>query len=109
MLQPFKKIGSCIKSAAGWIACGLMVVVFFWRSFSSTKKVSEDSSNAGKTAEKKANDVAGRVKNEIQKTDAAALAADSPDAAAHRAAIADEQQQFRERVRNRFEQNVQRK
>ena len=89
-----KKIGIGFLYALGTLFCG---ITFFFLSDKKKKKIMEE-----------ANDVREETKNELEKKSADDIAANSPNPDTISSNIEREQQEFRERVRNRLNKNVQR-
>ena len=91
-----KKIGKGLLYVLGTIFFGLASIFLFDKH----KKEKFEKQNAEETKEKK--------KDELEKKSADDIAADSPNPDTISTNIEREQQEFRERVRNRLNKNIQR-
>ena len=92
--EVLKKIGIGFLYILGTLFFG---ITFFFLSDKKKKKIMED-----------ANDVREETKNELEKKSADDIAADSPNPDTISSNIEREQKEFRERVRNRLNKNLQR-
>ncbi len=83
------------------VAIGFLAGLFFGR-----RNTKQDAKAADTIAEVSAENAALRKEKEIEEKDAAELVAESSDPASHTERITAEQDDFRERVRDRLNENI---
>lgn len=97
-----EKIRNVLAAVGGLVvvAIGFLAGLFFGR------RKAHDAKTADTIAEVSAENAALRKEKEIEEKDAADLVAESSDPASHTERITAEQDDFRERVRDRLNENV---
>lgn len=97
-----EKIRNVLAAVGGLavVAIGFLAGLFFGR------RKAQDAKTADTIAEVSAENAALRKEKEIEEKDAADLVAESSDPASHTERITAEQDDFRERVRDRLNENI---